>query len=75
MSKRYEELQELGRLRKQRLLDAQALYKLFNDADTVEAWIDEKVGLRYWSVPSWAITLRLLTNAFWQLFVISEYKK
>lgn len=42
---RYEKVHELARLRKQRLLDALALYRLFNDADSVEAWIDEKAKL------------------------------
>ncbi|XP_038072907.1 spectrin beta chain, non-erythrocytic 1-like isoform X2 [Patiria miniata] len=42
INRRYKELLELAKLRKQRLLDALSLYKLFNEADTVEAWIDEK---------------------------------
>lgn len=41
---RYKELIELGKLRKQRLLDALSLYKLFSEADGVEQWITEKVG-------------------------------
>lgn len=41
--RRKTELEELARLRKQRLLDALSLYKLFSDADSIEAWIDEKV--------------------------------
>lgn len=40
---RYQELLELAKLCKQRLLDALSLYKLFNEADGVETWIDEKV--------------------------------
>lgn len=44
-AKRRAELKELARLRKQRLLDALSLYKLFSDADSIEAWIDEKVVL------------------------------
>merc|ERR1719229_1405551 len=40
--KRYEELHELAKLRKQRLLDALSLYKLFTEADGVEQWISEK---------------------------------
>lgn len=44
IDRRYKELLELAKLRKQRLLDALSLYKLFNEADAVEAWIDEKVG-------------------------------
>ncbi|XP_065222380.1 spectrin beta chain isoform X4 [Planococcus citri] len=39
---RYKELFELGKLRKQRLLDAQSLYKVFSEADGVEQWIHEK---------------------------------
>lgn len=44
ISKRYDDLQELARFRKQRLLDALSLYKLYNDADSVEAWLHEKVN-------------------------------
>ena len=40
---RYRELLELSKLRKQRLLDALSLYKLFSEADGVEQWIGEKV--------------------------------
>uniref|UniRef100_T1HWC3 Spectrin beta chain n=1 Tax=Rhodnius prolixus TaxID=13249 RepID=T1HWC3_RHOPR len=39
---RYKELLELAKLRKQRLLDALSLYKLFSEADGVEQWIGEK---------------------------------
>lgn len=42
---RYQELLELAKLRKQRLLDALSLYKLFSEADGVEQWIGEKVYL------------------------------
>ena len=42
VERRYHELLELTELRKQRLLDALALYKLYNDADGVEQWIAEK---------------------------------
>uniref|UniRef100_A0A5S6QYZ5 Spectrin beta chain n=1 Tax=Trichuris muris TaxID=70415 RepID=A0A5S6QYZ5_TRIMR len=45
IEKRYEEVLELGTLRKQRLLDALTLYQLFNDTDNIEAWIDEKAKL------------------------------
>ena len=45
IGRRYGDLQDLAKLRKQRLLDALALYKLFNDAESVEAWIDEKAKL------------------------------
>jgi spectrin beta len=41
--KRKRELEEISRLRKQRLIDALSLYKLIADVDTVEAWVDEKV--------------------------------
>lgn len=44
VGRRYGDLLDLAKLRKQRLLDALALYKLFNDAESVEAWIDEKAG-------------------------------
>ncbi len=43
IDRRYQELQELAKIRKQRLLDALALYQLFNDADGVDQWITEKV--------------------------------
>ncbi|XP_061173791.1 spectrin beta chain-like isoform X6 [Saccostrea echinata] len=42
IDRRYQELLELAKLRKQRLLDALSLYKLFNEADGVETWIEEK---------------------------------
>ncbi len=42
IDKRFAELQELAKLRKQRLLDALSLYKLFTEADGVEQWISEK---------------------------------
>ncbi|KRY58051.1 Spectrin beta chain [Trichinella britovi] len=45
IEKRYAEVMELGSMRKQRLLDALTLYKLFNDTDNLEAWIDEKAKL------------------------------
>lgn len=45
IDRRYQELLELAKLRKQRLLDALALYKLFNEADGVEQWISEKQKL------------------------------
>lgn len=40
---RYKELKALANLRKQRLLDALSLYKLYSEADGVEQWIREKV--------------------------------
>lgn len=43
---RYQELMELAKLRKQRLLDALSLYKLFSEADGVEQWIGEKVSFK-----------------------------
>ena len=43
IDRRYQELLELSEIRKQRLLDALALYKLYNEADSVEQWITEKV--------------------------------
>ncbi|XP_055939314.1 spectrin beta chain-like isoform X2 [Argiope bruennichi] len=42
IDRRYKDLVELAKLRKQRLLDALSLYKLFNEADGVEQWIVEK---------------------------------
>lgn len=43
VGKWYGELKDLAELRKARLQDAHALYQLFSDADSIEAWIDEKV--------------------------------
>ena len=45
IDRRYQELLELAKLRKQRLLDALALYQLYNEADGVDAWIKEKEKL------------------------------
>ncbi|XP_071041629.1 spectrin beta chain [Parasteatoda tepidariorum] len=42
IDRRYKELVELAKLRKQRLLDALSLYKLFNEADGIKQWIAEK---------------------------------
>ncbi|CAF0848373.1 unnamed protein product [Didymodactylos carnosus] len=42
INRRYAELLELSKLRKQKLHDAISLFRLFHDADNVEAWIDEK---------------------------------
>ncbi|KAH9489100.1 hypothetical protein Btru_057665 [Bulinus truncatus] len=42
IDRRYQELLEFSKLRKQRLIDALSLYKLFNESDGVETWIDEK---------------------------------
>lgn len=49
--KRKHELEEISRLRKQRLIDALSLYKLIADIDSVEAWIDEKGKLLATLVP------------------------
>ena len=43
IDRRYNELLELANIRKQRLLDALALYQLYNESDNVEQWITEKV--------------------------------
>ncbi|CAF0724846.1 unnamed protein product [Rotaria sp. Silwood1] len=42
IERRYTELLELSKLRKQKLHDAIALFRLLADADNVEAWIEEK---------------------------------
>lgn len=47
IDRRYQELLELSKLRKQRLEDAAALYQLFNEADGTEQWIAEKVRILY----------------------------
>uniref|UniRef100_A0A4D5R949 Spectrin beta chain n=1 Tax=Scolopendra viridis TaxID=118503 RepID=A0A4D5R949_SCOVI len=51
IERRYKELLELAKLRKQRLLDALSLYKLFNEADGVEQWIEEKDKMLATMVP------------------------
>ncbi|CAH1390274.1 unnamed protein product [Nezara viridula] len=48
---RYKELLELAKLRKQRLLDALSLYKLFSEADGVQQWIGEKDRMLETMVP------------------------
>lgn len=48
----YKELQEMAKLRKQRLLDALSLYKLFSEADGVEQWIGEKNRMLDTMVPA-----------------------
>ena len=42
IERRYMELLELSKLRKQKLHDAIALFRLLADGDNVEAWIEEK---------------------------------
>ncbi|XP_078452118.1 spectrin beta chain, non-erythrocytic 1-like isoform X1 [Lampetra planeri] len=42
LEQRYRELVELSRVRKQRLQDALALYKMYSEAEACELWIDEK---------------------------------
>ncbi|UJR25857.1 hypothetical protein I4U23_007207 [Adineta vaga] len=42
IERRYIELLELSKLRKQKLHDAISLFRLLADADNVEAWIEEK---------------------------------
>ncbi|CAJ0579409.1 unnamed protein product, partial [Mesorhabditis spiculigera] len=49
--RRKAELEALAQLRRQRLIDALSLYKLYADADSVEAWIDEKGKLLATLVP------------------------
>lgn len=47
IDRRYKELLELAKLRKQRLLDALSLYKLFSEAEAVEQWVAEKVNYKF----------------------------
>ncbi|XP_064621468.1 spectrin beta chain-like isoform X3 [Lineus longissimus] len=51
IDRRYQELIEFGKLRKQRLLDALSLYQLYTEADIVESWIEEKERLLATMVP------------------------
>ncbi|ESN99908.1 hypothetical protein HELRODRAFT_101195 [Helobdella robusta] len=52
IDRRYQELLELANIRKQRLLDALALYKLYNESNNVEQWITEKEKLLHTMVAS-----------------------
>lgn len=45
IDRRYQELLEMAKIRKQKLDDAAALYQLFNEADGTEQWIAEKQKL------------------------------
>jgi spectrin beta len=45
IERRYHELLEMAEIRKQRLLDALALYRIYNEADSVDQWITEKEKL------------------------------
>ncbi len=68
VEKRYEDLRELAKIRKQRLLDAAALYRLFREAEAVEAWITEKEKLLVSIVSFYINNLEM----FWSLnFFIS----
>merc|ERR1719461_1034541 len=51
IDRRYKELCEMAKIRKQRLLDALSLYKLFTEADGVEQWIAEKEKMLNTMVP------------------------
>merc|ERR1719278_1040390 len=51
IDRRYKELLEMAKIRKQRLLDALSLYKLFTEADGVEQWIQEKEKMLVTMVP------------------------
>ena len=51
IDRRYKELLEMAKIRKQRLLDALSLYKLFTEADGVEQWINEKEKMLATMVP------------------------
>lgn len=51
IDRRYGELTELAKLRRQKLLDALSLYKLYNEADAVEAWVNEKEKLLDTMIP------------------------
>ncbi|XP_014212217.1 spectrin beta chain isoform X3 [Copidosoma floridanum] len=48
----YKELNDLAKVRKQRLLDALSLYKLLSEADGVEQWIGEKNRMLDTMVPA-----------------------
>ena len=75
IDKRYQELQELARLRKQRLLDALSLYKLFTEADGVEQWINEKEKMLVTMVPGKGtlFTFSAIFVYFFQWFVYTVF--
>lgn len=52
IDRRYKELLDLAKMRKQRLLDALSLYKLFTESDGVEQWIGEKERMLDTMVPA-----------------------
>ncbi|XP_021945798.1 spectrin beta chain isoform X7 [Folsomia candida] len=52
IDRRYKELTELAKLRKQRLLDALSLYKLFSESEGVEQWVAEKERMLDTMVPA-----------------------
>ena len=51
IDRRYKELLEMAKIRKQRHLDALSLYKLLTEADGVEQWIQEKEKMLNTMVP------------------------
>ncbi|XP_076252536.1 spectrin beta chain isoform X3 [Rhynchophorus ferrugineus] len=52
IDKRYKELLDIAKLRKQRLLDALSLYKLLSESDGVEQWISEKDRMLQTMIPA-----------------------
>jgi spectrin beta len=52
IDRRFKELTELAKLRKQRLLDALSLYKLFSESEGVEQWVAEKERMLATMVPA-----------------------
>jgi len=52
IDRRYKELLDLAKERKQRLLDALSLYKLFTEADGAEQWIGEKERMLDTMIPA-----------------------
>ncbi|CAL8080889.1 unnamed protein product [Calicophoron daubneyi] len=64
VDRHYAEVQELAKLRQQRLLDALSMYKLFDVSDTVRTWITEKEKLLTTLVPSDEIELEVIRHRF-----------
>lgn len=65
IEERYKEVAELTRLRKQALQDTLALYKMFNEADACELWIDEKeLWLNNMEIPEKLEDLEVIQHRF-----------
>ncbi|TGZ63077.1 hypothetical protein CRM22_007109 [Opisthorchis felineus] len=64
VDRHYADVVGLCKLRQQRLLDALAMYKLFDVSDTVRTWITEKERLLTTLVPSDELELEVIRHRF-----------